>query len=203
MVNNKFFKVYSFYLMANSKINEIKSIDELTEFYNWFFDFNKKNHIRLWQSSYWKKKRIELIKQKKVCSICGSDKNLVLQHTKPYPGRFLLLSQVYGLIKRDTFIHFRKLRKKYDYPSKEFIFPYYINYLKIYFNEIFDYIFFKHVDIYCKKCAFKSDILFTPPLKRYFSIDFSKIIYDFYKEKTCEFATTEDGRLRPPAGGSK
>ena len=172
-------KIKDFYVKSLEKVLNLHSLQELDDFYNWFFSTNKQMpKIRLWHTSEWKSFKNKLLLIQDKCQLCGSDIDLRLQHLRPWLN-FIYFNKFYNTCSFYSWQNFRKLRKEKGKLSKEFVFYFYKFYLAYYFKYILDYINFKYVAVYCKFCAFKDDIFLATSSRSYL------MITDYFSDLVC------------------
>ena len=172
-------ELFLFYLKCAVRVRNMDCLKDLNDFYHWYFNSLKKiSKVKFWQTSQWRKFRLKVIKNDSTCFVCGSNKNLVLQHTKPYL-LFYLFNSFYKEVTFHSWQKYRKLRKLYGKPSKEFVFPFYKKYLLHYFHYILSYMQLFNVGVFCKKCSYKDDIFLIYSKKAFLGF------YSGYEDDIC------------------
>ena len=100
------------YVKSYEKSLSLQSLQDLDEFYQWFFDYYKQFSIkRLWHTPEWKQMRESLLFFHHKCIKCGSDQNLVVQHKRPWV-RFGFFDPFYNRCSFYSWQKYRKLRNK-------------------------------------------------------------------------------------------
>ena len=191
LFTGRLLELINFHLDCISKLDEVSSLDQLDDFYDWLFNEYKNfdNNNFIWSDKSWKKISDIFLKKYKKCSKCGSSSDLLVQHVVPFPGKFLYFSNFYSHFKHFTWQKYRKFRKIKGVPTEKFVFYFYKLYLRSYFKSVIDYFTFKNVKVYCKSCAFKEDynLVFFKGNRYYVPNDnFYHLIANFYYRKNTK-----------------
>ena len=167
-----------FTLRCLVKLRDMNDLVDLRLFYDWYFnELSSMSKSPVWSCVYWKKIRSKILQANFSCVLCGSTDKLVINHTIRYLHRFDTIFQFHSRLKFLSWQKFRKFYKLYGPPSLFDIFSFYKSYLIYFFSNRLDYFTLVNIQVYCKKCAYSYDYLYTLGFNNKNFVSFSDDIF--------------------------